>query len=329
MYFPQTIFADLYEPLEGYIEEADFFNSDDPQNGGLSKVVNSAFSWNGKLYAAGSAKSVYSYVFYYNKKLYSDAELKGPYKLWKDKKWTWDKVKEMSAQVTDLANNVAFLMAPDLTPWLNVNGISPVKGEGKNASENLGDTAVMNAMNSYAGLFFGDNPMSLTSYAPLESEKSYSSIVVSDAFTVLAKAAKNSAAFDKKAENLGAVPIPDGLTPNGMYPTHAAQGYSAAKGAKDPSIAAAYALFESRTEDNDINSNLQLPAEIRNYVDNAFAKNGFISIFGYQNSEGTRIENILNKIATDIKIGADVASTVSAQRNTVTRIINDCLARAK
>ena len=329
MYFPQTIFADLYEPLEGYIEEADFFNSDAPQNGGLSKAVNSAFSWNGKLYAAGSAKSVYSYVFYYNKKLYSDAGLEDPYKLWKDKKWTWDKVKEMSAQVTDLANNVAFLMAPDLTPWLNVNGVSPVKGEGKNASENLGDTAVMNAMNSYAGLFFGDNPMSLTSYAPLESGKSYSSIAVSDAFTVLAKAAKNSAAFDKKAENLGAVPIPEGLTPNGMYPTHAAQGYSAAKGAKDPSIAAAYALFESRTEDSDINSNLQLPAEIRNYVDNAFAKNGFISIFGYQNSEGTRIENILNKIATDIKGGADVASTVSAQRNTVTRIISDCLARAK
>ena len=330
MYFPQTIFADLYEPLEGYIEELDYFNPDKPANGGLSKTVNEAFTWDGKLYAAGSAKAVYSYVYYYNKKAFSDAGLEDPYKLWKSGKWTWNKVKEMSAQITDLANNVGFLMAPDLFPWLNLNAVSPVKGSGRNITENLGDTEVMKAFNSYAELFFGDSPMSLTSYAPLESGKSYSCIAVSDAFTVYAKAAKNSAAFDKKAENLGAVPIPEGLTPNGLYPTHAAQGYSSAKGAKDPKIAAAYALFESRSEDSDIGSALQLPAEVRNYVDNAFSTKGFLSSnSGYQDSEGTRIDNILNKISIEIKNGADVASTVAAQRNTVTRIINDCLSRAK
>lgn len=329
MFFPQSIFSDLYEPLDGYIDELDYFNVDKPNNGGLSKTVNEAFTWNGKLYAAGSAKSVYSYVFYYNKKAFADAGLEDPYTLWKQGNWTWDKVKEMSAQVTDIANNIAFFANADLFPWLNQCGVSAVKVEGQKFTENLGDTAVMNAINSYASLFFGDNPMCLTTHSPMETGKSIATMAVSDAFTVYAKNAKASSAFDKDASNLGACPVPTGLTAGGKYPAHVAQGYSAAKGAKDPSIAAAYALFESRTEDSDVGSSLQLPADVRNYVDEQFAKNGFLGFQGLQDSEGKRVSDILGKIAEDIKAGADVASTVSAQRNTVTRIIADCLSRAK
>lgn len=330
MFFPQSIFSDLYEPLDSYIDELDYFNSETSSNGGLSKAVNEQFTWNGKLYAAGSAKSVYSYVFYYNKKAFADAGLEDPYTLWKQGQWTWDKVKEMSSQVTDTANNVAFFAKFDLYPWLNINGVSAVKANGNSYTENLGDTDVLNAINAYANLFFGNDPMCLTTYSPMEGGKSFATISNTDAYTVYAKSAKTSSAFGKDASNLGVCPMPTGLTLGGKYPAHAGQGYSAAKGAKDPSVAAAYALFESRTEDSDVGSTLQMPAEVRNYVDEQFSANGFVGDQRFQDSEGTRVSDIIEKqIAQKIWSGADVASTVSAQRNVITRIISDCFARAK
>ncbi len=328
-FFPQTIFSDLYEPLEGYIEELDYYNADKPNNWGISKTVNEAFTWNGKLYAAGSTKAVYPYAFYYNKKAFSDAGLEDPYTLWKAGKWTWDKAKEMSNEVTDIANSKCFLSAPELFIWLTLNGVSAVKRDGQNFTENLGDKSVLDAMNSYSALFVGDNPMSLSTYATMANGKAYASITYTDAYTVEAKNAKNSSAFGKDSANLGVVPVPSGLTPDGKYAAHVPQGYSAAKGAKDPSVAACYALFESRTKDSDTGSALQMPSEIRNYIDEAFAKNGFLGYSGLRDSEGKGVSNILSSMALDIQKGADVASTVAAQRNAVTRIISDCLSRAK
>ncbi len=95
------------------------------------------------------------------------------------------------------------------------------------------------------------------------------------------------------------------------------------------SVAACYALFESRTSDSEIGSTTQMPPEILNYVNNAFATNGYLGFAGWKNSNGVTPDTYLNQIGDAIKGGADVASTVASKRNEVTRCIADTLARAK
>ena len=111
------------------------------------------------------------------------------------------------------------------------------------------------------------------------------------------------------------------------YPGHAPQGYSATKGA-DPSVAACYALFESRYTDVK-GSGYQLPVEVRNEIDKLFAMNGYLPYVGFKNSSGYGYSNIVNeKIAHEIAGGADVNATINNYRNEVNRLIEETLDKA-
>ena len=330
LFFPQSIFNNIYEELQGHIEEIDYFDAAKPNNGGISKVVNSEFSWKGKLYACGSAKAVYQDVVYYNKLMFQNAGLEDPMELWKAGKWTWDKYVSMGQEVTDVANNIGFLSAVDLTIWWTMCGLSPVNRSGDTYTENLGSTEIITATKNYANLFFGDNPISVakTGSTAFNSGKAYTAVSSTDAYAVYAEAAKKSGQFGRNANNLGAVPMPTGLAKNDMYPGHAAQGYSAAKGAKEPSLPCAYALFESRTEDKNIGSTHQMDAEVRNYVEKQFATNGFTGFSGLQDSEGVNSRPYLDKLGASIRNGEDPTSTLANARSGLSRMIADSIAEA-
>ena len=328
-YFPQTIFANLYEPLGDYIKDVDYFDSAKPENGGISKTLNETFTWNGKLYAAGSAKAVYSYAFYYNKKKYKEDGLEDPYELWKKGEWTWEKMMEQGRQVTNVAENITFLNQIELHPWLALHGLSYIKKTGENTfAENLGDKDVVAAINSYKDLQFADEPIMVWNAKQLSW---YANITYTDAYTQIATQVRTSTAFGRKASNLGVVPVPTNQIAGNKYPTHVAQGYSVARGAKDPSIAPCYALFESRISDKDVGSDIQMPAEIRNAIDDAFANNGFCPVSGFADSEGRYAEETVNRqIGIEIIAnGADVASTLTAQRPVITAIITAALSGAQ
>lgn len=331
IFFPQSIFSDIYEELSGHIEEADYFDAAKPNNGGISKTVNSEFSWKGKLYACGSAKSVYQDVIYYNKLMFQNAGLEDPMELWKKGEWTWDKFVSIGKEVTDVANNIGFLSAVDITVWWIMCGLSPVTRSGDTYTENLGSTEIITATQKYTELYFGDNPISVakTGTTAFNSGKAYTSVSSTDAYAVYAEAAKKSGQFGRNANNLGAVPMPTGLAKNEMYPGHAAQGYSAAKGAKEPTLPCAYALFESRTEDKNIGTTFQMDADVRNYVEKQFAVNGFLGFSGLQNSEGQKSRPYLDLLGGKIRNGEDPTSTLANARSGLSRMISDSVANAK
>ena len=331
LFFPQSIFANIYEELQGHIEEIDYFDAAKPNNGGISKVVNSEFSWKGKLYACGSAKAVYQDVVYYNKLMFQNAGLEDPMALWEKGEWTWDKFVSMGQEVTDVANNIGFLSAVDLTIWWTMCGLSPVNRSGDTYIENLGSQEIITATQKYAEIYFGDNPISVakTGSTAFNSGKAYTTVSSTDAYAVYAEAAKKSGQFGRNANNLGAVPMPSGLAKDNKYPGHAAQGYSAAKGAKEPSLPCAYALFESRTEDSSVGSTHQMDPKVRNYVEKQFATNGFTGFSGLQNSEGENSRPYLDKLGAKIRNGEDPTSTIANARNGLTRMISDSVALAK
>lgn len=334
IFYPQSIFLDIYEPLEKYISEADMFDSKNPDNGGLSKTVSDAFAWNGSYYALGSAKSVYTYVIYYNKKLFNEAGLEDPWKLYKDGKWTWDKFMEIAKSTTDPSNEkYGFHGIGNIYTWLSLNATSAVEVKDGKINEKMTDNTFLSAVNQYYDLYFGSEPITAVGLEgdPFTSGSIYMCMDYSDVYTMKAKYAKNSSAFGRSADNLGVVPVPiSPLNTDKKYPAHAPQGYACAKGASDPSVAACYALFESRYLDEEVEGSYQMPVEVRKEIDKLFAVNGFLPFNGLQDSSGNTYEDIINrKIGDTIRGGADVTSTINNYRPIMQRLITDTLAQEK
>lgn len=328
-YYPSLILSELLEPLDEYITDTEMCDVDNPAAGGLSQDVLTSFSLGGKKYAAGSAKSIYSDMLMYNKKMFADAGLEDPWTLYKDGKWTWEKMQEMGAAVTDIANGVAFLERPQLYQWLTLNGLDFVVRDGDTFTENLTDENILAATQSYRDLMFGETPITFSTGGggvEFSSGKAYMMVSQTDGYTQMAKTASTSSAFDRDANNVGVVPVPTlPLNTSGKYPGHAPQGYSVSKGAEDPSIAVAYAVFESSLQDSDIGAEGQMPAEVRNEIDTLFAKGGFISYCGFMDSSGNFVTTALANVEKDLLSGGDPAALLNSNRNIITRLINDAL----
>ena len=334
MFYPHSIFLDIYEPLEKYISKADMYDSENPDLGGLSQTVSNAFAWNGSYYALGSAKSVYCYVIYYNKKMFNEAGIEDPWKLYKDGKWTWDKFMEIAKTTTDASNEkYGFMGVGNLYCWLALNATGAVEIKDGKIEEKMTDKNFLSALNQYYDLYSGSEPITAAGLDgdPFTSGSVYMRMDYSDVYTMRAKYAKNSSAFGRSADNLGVVPVPiSPLNTESKYPAHAPQGYASAKGASDPSVAACYALFESRYQDQETDGTYQMPIEIRKEIDSLFAKNGFLPFNGLQDSSGNNYEDIINrKIGDAIREGADVTSTINNYRTVMQRLIDDTLALEK
>lgn len=329
-YFPQTIFANLYEPLESYIAAEDMYDAAKPDRWGLSKTVCDSFAWNGRYYALGSAKSVYPYVLYYNKKLFKEAGLEDPWELYKSGKWTWEKFLEQAHQVTDVANNKFYFHNDELMNWLTLNTVSGITLKNGTLTETMASADFISCVTQFQKNSLGDEPISMFNSGgdPFKSGRAYTTLQVTDAYKQLANGVKTSSAFGRKVDNLGTVPVPYAPMNTGKkYPGHAPQGYSATKDCADPSVAACYALFESRYTDT--KSAGSLPAEVRNAIDKAFATNGFLPYVGFKNSSGYGYSNIVNeKIAHEVTAGADVNATINNYRPEVDRLIKETIDKA-
>lgn len=330
-YFPQTIFANLYEPLEGQIAKQDMYDTSKPDRWGLSQAVCDSFAWNGHYYALGSAKSVYPYVLYYNKKMFKEAGLEDPWELYQKGQWTWEKFLEMAYMVTDISNSKFFFHNDELMNWLCLNTVSGITLKDGVLTETMTSADFVSAVTQFQQNFLGENPISMFNSGgdPFKSGRAYTSMQVTDAYKQLANNVRTSSAFSRKVENLGTVPMPYApLNKDKKYPGHAPQGYSATKGCSDPSVAACYALFESRYTDVKT-SGYQLPVEVRNEIDKLFATNGYLPYVGFKNSSGYGYSNIVNeKIAHEVAGGADVNATINNYRNEVNRLIEETLDRA-
>lgn len=330
-YFPQSIFSDLYEPLEGYIATEDMHDSSKPETGGISAAISDNFAWGGHYYALGSTKAVYPMVFYYNKKMFTEAGLEDPWELYKSGKWTWNKLVEMGKQVTDFSNNITFLEAPGLGAWNAINAIPAVKMENGTYTAQFTSTQYINSCKMYQELFKGNTPICSSDLSIMfRNGQCYMSLDQTDAYKQNANFAKTNSHFGKTADNLGAVPAPAGpLNTSKAYPGAAPQGYSSIKGAKDPSVAACYALFESTYTDKEISGN-QFPTDVRAEVEKLFAANPYASFSGFTDSSGRRLATVINnEIGKSIREGADVNQTINNKLPDLQRIISDSLQNAK
>lgn len=285
-FYSPKFMESYFEPLNSYITASDY-----SKDKGINKTLTEMFTYKGKIYSAVSSKSVAPYVIYYNKELskmyYGGVKDYDPYELWKAGKWNFDKLKQLSHASPDSA---AFAVI-DLKNWLDIKGVNAISRSGDSFSSGLKTSNVKTALNSYKDMFYGSNPMMSNNVSNFNARSLNSTCIykigtVSDYEKIL-KGSNNPYVDTLPESNVGVVPLPEGMYPNGKYPAKIARAYSSAKGASDPSVAAYFALFEGKLE-SDINNFTAMPAEIYNAVYQQFANGGFAGYnYGFQYADSS------------------------------------------
>lgn len=279
--FSKTMFYNIYEPLQSSVDAIDFYSEERPEDSGLANIFSSRFTINGNLLAVGSAQSSDFFVMYYNRSLFEEAEFNDPQEMWKTGNWSFDNFLKM-ASVTSFVSGDALLQTPSLSTWFNIKGVDMFEANGNIFSSAFTEQNIVAAATDYSNLIYGDTPTSIprSSKSSFEKGKAYCIIDKASNFSYWTEIAEKSNAFEKNKENLGCVVLPSGLSQIGALSAADIRCYSSLKGAKNPTAAACFALYESRSYELE-KSQQTLPDDINNYLVTAFNNSGFIPNFNF------------------------------------------------
>ena len=103
------------------------------------KRVMKSYTFNGKVYAVNMADSPYYYpmVTIYNSNLIEKYGLEDPYTLWKDGKWTWDKMHEIAEKFVKAAGSGYYGITSTFGEYAYSIGCPPVSFDGQKYVSNL------------------------------------------------------------------------------------------------------------------------------------------------------------------------------------------------
>lgn len=302
--FSKTLFYDIYESLQTSIDPIDFYSAERPQDFGISNAFASRFTIKDQLLAVGSAESVDFYVLYYNRLLFEKSDLKGPQTLWETGRWSSEEFLKFGT-VTSLLSAQTFLQLPSFSDWLNIKCIDVLKFQEEKFTNAVTEENAILAAKDYQNLVFGDLPLSIPKSGAnsFKNGNAYSVIDKASNYSYWRDIANNSPAFKKSLDNLGCVVLPSDFSATTAQPAASVRCYSALKGAKNPTAAPCFALFESRSF-NRTKSNDKLPDNITEYLTTSFNANGFIPYFNFTiNETGYSIYKMFDEYGMSIRDG--------------------------
>ena len=311
--FPEFAINNLAEDLTKYITTADLVGSD-PTKGGIDLVKSQNFSWNGKLYALCDYKSQNPDIFYYNKALFKQYGLEDPRELYEQGKWTWDKIFEMGAQVTDREAEQYFLGGNFSVTQLF--GVSCLSIENGKVVERFSNATYYKALQLYQKVYVGNTAIgeplvndTVTNTAFIEG-RSFTFFEESSKWEGLAPEVAKSFAFNKDINNLGIVPCPlPKENTQKLYPVGWYTGIAAGKGS-DPRAAVAFAKFASSFK-SPVKDKYPMRDEDRELIKKLQAGKTLSNRHGAYSATNVHTTTIYNKILIDIRKGDDIATVIS------------------
>lgn len=279
--FSKTLFYDIYEPLQSSVDAIDFYSAERPEDSGLANAFSSRFTVNGNLLAVGSAQSSDFFVMYYNRSLIKKAEFTDLKQLWETGSWSFAEFLKM-APVTSFASGDALLQTPSLSTWFNIKGVDILELNGKTFVSAVTEENAVAAAIDYSNLIYGETPISIprSSSLSFKNGKAYCMIDKASNYSYWTEIAKKSKAFENNEENLGCVVLPSDLSQIAAQSVADVRCYSALKGAKNPTAAACFALYESRSFELEKSQNT-LPDDINDFLITTFNNNGFVPNFNF------------------------------------------------
>ena len=312
----------LCEDLTNSFTSADLAGSDVSKGGiDLDKTMN--FTWNGKIYGVCSYLSVNPDVYYYNKALFTQYGLEDPRELYEQGKWTWDKIFEMGAKVTDKKSNQYFLAGHFVT---QIVGSSVLAIEDGKVVERFSNPLYFKALQLFQKAWVGNNAIAepWVNNVPVKdgfyNGTSFMYMEETSKWPEFAAEVVKSHAFNKTTDNLGIVPVP--LTEDNkqkLYPCGWHTCVSAGKGS-DPRVAIAWAKFESSFQSS-IKDKYPLRDEDDKLIKMLRSGKVLSNRHGNYTSTSGNTTSYYEKIMSDIRNGEDIATAISNYRPAIINCI--------
>ena len=321
-HMPSCIINDLVVPLDDYFTTADVADSTHPEKGGISLVISEYFKGkDGKLY--GVSDGVNCSVGYYNKQALADAGYSGnkdPYYLWTQGKWTWDAFEEMAKAMSNPSKGIYF--TPTISESLvATTGHSHISRTGNASySINLGLPEVFTAMSRLQKWAVTDKIID----ASLETCQDSYDDFANGKFAMLAETPDNHISTIKEAiatkksaawnggdlSLLGLVPVPQQKEGTTYIPATWPCAIGASKGAKEPKVAVAYAIYKSIPSNQSYTDTYALTESEQEFFNSLYSDYDLVfDYYGFRNSTTTGYTELHN-MRKEIRNGADVKSTL-------------------
>ena len=330
--FPTIPLSGVVNDLSTYFSTADY----DTGKGGIDIAKSSYFVIDKKLYGVvGGSDAVYPMVIYYNKQLFNKSGLEDPYELYKAGKWTWSKFREQGKKVTDAANKVYYGDTSFFDKGVVQSlGVSLLTWKNNKPVVNLENTRVIKAYQMVYDFFnkskICSNDFSASERVQFSDGLAYCSVQETQKYSVYCEAAAQSPAFNRNAENVGVVPLPqDTASAKAGYPCGWYGAVMSGAGSSDPRVAVAFAKFWS-TYTDPVADKYELNSEQKALVKKLTSGN-IANLHGaYTGSDGANSTTILDfRIGLDVAKGNDVASTINTHLPSLNAAIEYVMSKKK
>lgn len=273
------------------------------------------FDWKGKSYGLVNSKNLYPYVMFYNKVMFEESGFEDPLTLYKQGKWTWDKIFEMGKEA--VADGGTYFFGHTNTA-INMFGEIPVyiNSDGK-VVNNIGSKKVRKAYETIQKIYAGSNAIGMppedvgdgwADYFP--KGKCYMIVEESQKYADLAPNVKKSMAFNKDIDNLGIVPFPmDSNNTSKAYPTGWYTAVGAGKGA-DPRVAVLWAEFEANYNSPVQGAN-DIKGEQKKLVESLLKQKTVPVRHGLYSTNATNTNKIFPDMLWDVRKGVEISKVIS------------------
>ncbi|MBQ6713962.1 MAG: extracellular solute-binding protein [Clostridia bacterium] len=302
--FPRGPISGCYADLSEAIKQVD--------NSAFNMDKTNKFLWEGKLYGVCDDNCAFPWIFYYNKAIFEKAGLEDPRTLYNQGKWTWDKIFEQGAEVTDSASNIFYMS--NYYVQSQMYGVSSITTENGKVILNLRDPKHIASLNLLQKIYCGNDAIgqkrdgSDNRKAFLEG-RNYLYPEETSKYPGLVAQVKKSMAFNKDVKNLEIVPVP--ILPENTekaYPTGWYTAICAGEGS-DPRVALTWAAFEA-TYKNEIKGSNEFDAEDQKLIAKLLAGKTLPNRHSSYVTSSAQTLSLHEYIIQEISNGEDVAKTV-------------------
>jgi len=325
--YPRVVISNLLEPMENGFTTADLVQTSNPNAGGIDLEKSKYFAWGNKLYAVCERKAAPLQIMLYNKLKFQDDLGVDPLELYKNKQWSWSKIKELGQKVTKPESNIYFGDASFcfkmFTLANDAHMIKKINGELK---ENLLDANMFNALKYVQSIAYGKDAIltkegSSDDFTLMKNGSIYMFCTETTKIPLFAEQAAKSQAFGMKASNLGVVPLPLGPdNKSGAYPANWLVGFSASR-TKD--VRPAIALMKFKSTWNSSDTTYTMDSFVKSELDKFYDNINYCD-FGF-NTADTKLDTILYNIEGRIAKGEDITKVLKEKQSAVQSVIDSCL----
>lgn len=241
-FFPRVVIANLFEPIDEYVQESQLLSSKDPTAGGFDLDKMEHYVWGGHYYGFCSLTNCDLPILFYNKAIFTQYNQKTPTEYEKEGNWNWDTFYDVASAIKrDSGDTIAGMQTGSFL-WFPAGGVQLITFKNGTPTSNLQDPKVLETMQFYKKCYFGNTALVKDNYGFFDGKAAmYLGIFSAIDLSKTSSKVKNNYA-------IASVPVSKNNT-TGKYPASWSKAIGIGKGSLHPDAVATYARWVSNYVD--------------------------------------------------------------------------------